>query len=448
MTDNRFRTFVSAVCAVGMIFTAVVFVVAGQASAQEAVPKKDAGEIIDRVIAVVEDRALLQSEFEMTYRQFLMGSGAESLSAEEEKTRREEVLDMLIGNLLMAVHAEKIGVEVRDEEVNAQVERVLEQRIREMGGIDAFNRELEKAGMTLQQLKDTWSENFRANKLVEEVRYREVYRSIKVTEEEIREYYQGHIDELPKRPPTVELAQILIMMRLNEAEDLNAMKKISDVQEILATGADFAGTAKEYSEGPSAKYGGSLGFMKLADFGNPVFEAAVKKLLVGEVSDPVLTQHGYHIIKLEEVTGDEVLLRHILIIVKRDVDATRAFTEDIRDRIIAGADFGEMAALYSEDLETKDDGGNVGEIPVPNLPEFFTGALRGVADGEIAPLIEDSRGFRIIKMLGRAEGRPYSLKEARNGVRELIERERATVKSTDYIEKLKKIYYVDVKIEV
>ncbi|MBU8922398.1 MAG: peptidylprolyl isomerase [Bacteroidales bacterium] len=445
---NRFRPVVPVVCATWMVFMAIVFTPMDHLSAQEAVPAEDAGEIIDRVIAVVEDRALLQSEFEMEYRRLLMQTGEESLSAEEEKTRRQEVFDMLIGNLLMAVHAQKIGVEVREEEVNARVDGALDENIRRMGGVDAFNRELEKAGMTLKQLKDTWRENARANMLVDEVRYREVYRKIKVTEEEIREYYQLHIDELPKRPPTVELAQILIMMRLNEADELKAMEKISAVEEILATGADFAETAKEYSEGPSAKYGGSLGYMKMEDFDNPAFQAAVKKLIVGDVSGPVLTQYGYHIIKLEEVAGDEVLLRHILIKAEKDIDATRAFTEDIRDRIIAGADFGEMAAQFSEDPETKDGGGKVGDIPVPNLPEFFTSALRGVADGEIAPLIEDPRAFRIIKMLGRDEGRPYSLEEARNGVRELIERERASEKSIDYIDKLKKIYYVDVKIEV
>ncbi len=427
-----------------ILLVAIAAAIAGQASAQDS----EEGEVIDRVIAVVEDRALLQSEFDMEYRRLLMQLQKESLPPKEEKANRREILDALVGNLLMAVHAEKIGVEVTDEQIDTQVERTLEQNMRAMGGAEAFNRELQKAGMTLDQLKDTWRESIRAMRLVEELRYREVYAGIKVTEDEIRDYYREHVGELPKRPSTVSLAQILIMMKAAGEAEQSALSRIREIKKLIDEGADFAATAQEYSEGPSAKYGGSLGYMKLEDFGNPAFEDAVRKLIVGEVSEPVLTEHGYHIIKLEEVSGDEVKLRHILIRREIDAEATRTFAEGIRRQILDGADFAEMARTYSEDPERKDDGGNVGEIPLPNLPEFFQKAIAGVADGEIAPLIEDSKGFRIIKVLGRNEGRPYTLEEARSGIKELIERERAVEKSDEYIAGLRDIYYVDVKIEI
>ncbi|HSG29379.1 MAG TPA: peptidylprolyl isomerase [Candidatus Krumholzibacterium sp.] len=427
-----------------MLLVAMAAAVAGQAFAQGG----QEGEVIDRVIAVVEDRALLQSEFDMEYRRLLMQLQKESLPPEEEKANRREILDALIGNLLMAVHAEKIGVEVTDEQIDTQVERTLEQNMRAMGGAEAFNRELQKAGMTLDQLKDTWRESIRAMRLVEELRYREVYSGIKVTEDEIRDYYREHLGDLPKRPSTVSLAQILIMMKATGEAEQSALARIREIKKLIDEGADFATTAQEYSEGPSAKYGGSLGYMKLEDFGNPAFEDAVRKLIVGEVSEPVLTEHGYHIIKLEEVSGDEVKLRHILVRREIDEEATRTFAEGIRRQILDGADFAEMARTYSEDPETRDDGGDVGEIPLPNLPEFFQKAIAGVADGEIAPLIEDSKGFRIIKVLGRNEGRPYTLEEARSGIKELIERERAVEKSDEYIAGLRDIYYVDVKIEI
>ena len=418
--------------------------VARGAAAQE----EQDGEIIDRVVAVVEDRALLQSELEMEYRRLLMQMQKESLPEEEEKAQKREILDALIGNLLMTVHAEKIGVEVTDEQIDSQVERALEQNMRAMGGEEAFQRELERSGMTLRQLKDSWRESVRAMRLVEELRYREVYADIKVTEDEIREYYRDNLDELPKRPPTVSLAQILITMKANEEAKKAGVDKRTKNKKMIDDAPHFAETATEYSEGPSAKYGGSLGYMKLEDFGNPAFEEAVKKLLVGEVSDPVLTEHGYHIIKLEEVSGDQVKLRHILVRREIDREATRAVAAGIRERILAGADFGEMARLYSEDPETSGSGGQVGEIPVTNLPDFFQKAISGVDDGEIAPLIEDSKGFRIIKVLGRNEGRPYTLEEARSGIKELIEREKAVEKSEEYIADLRKMYHVDVKVEI
>jgi peptidyl-prolyl cis-trans isomerase SurA len=419
------------------------------AAAVYGAPGEDrSGEVIDRVVAVVEDKAILQSEFDMEYQRILMQQQKESLPPAEEREKRLEVMDALVANLLLSIHAEKTGIEVPEAEVDGEVERAVEENMQALGGEGAFIKELEKAGITLEQLKAMWKEKVRSMRLVDGLLRTEIRGSEQVTDNEIRDYYRANLDQLEKRPETISLAQILVLMRAPESADLKARERIAAIEKVLAEGADFAETAKAMSDGPSAQFGGNLGYIKLEDLENPQFEEAVRGLFVGQVSGPVLTEHGYHLIKLEEVRGDEVRLRHIL--VQREIDeaTTEAFAEGIRRQIIDGADFGEMALLYSEDWSSKENGGLVGEVELTKLPDFFLEAIKDLADGQIAPLIREPKGFRIIKVLGHAEERPYTLDEARDGLRELIERRKLQEKYDGYVESLKKIYHVDVKITI
>ena len=413
-------------------------------SAEEVEEKK---EVIDRVVAIVQDRALLQSDIEMEYRQTLMQLQKTSLPADEEKTKRKEILDGLIAHLLMTVHAEKLGIEITDDKLDSEVERILEDNMRAIGGSDAFAMELQKAGMTLVQLKAQWREKIKANRLIERLKYQEGLMDVNVTGDAIREYYKNHYNEFEKRPRTVSLAQILVFMKAEKSAEEAAMAKINRIREMLEKGEDFEETAKSFSEGPSAKYGGSLGFIRLDDLDNPRFVDAVRKLTVGEMSSPVITEHGVHIIKLEEISGDEVRLRHILVKMETDKEATREIAEKLRQNIISGADFEEMASLYSEDWSTKDDGGNIGEIAVNKLPDFFISSIKGLKTGDIAELIEEEKGFRIIKVTGWTEERAFNLDEARDRIRDIMQQESFMKKFDGYIAKLKELYYVDIKPE-
>lgn len=404
-------------------------------------------EVIDRVVAIVQDRALLQSDIDMEYRQLLMQIQRTSLPADEEKAKRKDILDGLVAHLLMTVQAEKLGIKITDDKLDSEVERILEDNMRAIGGSDAFNAELQKAGMTLAQLKAQWREKIKANRLIERLKYQEGLMDVNVTEDAIREYYRNHYNEFEKRPRTVLLSQILIFMKAEKSAEEAAMAKINRIRELLEKGEDFEETAKAFSEGPSAKYGGSLGFMKLDDLDNPRFVDAARKLTVGEISAPVITEHGVHIIKLEEISGDEVRLRHILVKMEVDKEATRKTAEKLRQDILNGADFAESAKLYSEDWNTRDDGGNIGEIAVNKLPEFFINSIKDLESGDIAELIEEEKGFRIIKVTGWNEERAFTLDEARDRIRDIMQQESFMKKFDEYVETLKETYYVDIKPE-
>lgn len=408
------------------------------------------GTVVDRIVAVVEDRAVLQSDIELEYARYLMQMQRSSLPAEEEAEIKKQILDALITELIMAIHAEKSGVEVADSEVDQSIDSFIEENRRALGGEEAFQRELEREGMTLDDLRASLRERIRARLLIERLRYREFNFDVRVTESETRDYYKEHLAELPKRPVTVTLAHILMIPKASEKAREAAHEKILDVERRLKEGQDFASLAKEFSDDPSAPTGGSLGYVKLEDLNSPAFEAATRELSVGGISPPVLTQFGYHIIKLDDVSGDEVLIRHILAKIEadeKDVERAARLAEEVRQRLVDGADFGEMAAEYSDDPATKDKGGVVGEISLENLPEFFRDIIEDVAIGDIAPVIREQKGFRIIKMLGKTPEREYTFDEAREELRRLIEQQKRQELIQKYVDELKEIYYVEVKGE-
>ncbi|MBD3178973.1 MAG: hypothetical protein GF417_04870, partial [Candidatus Latescibacteria bacterium] len=176
-------------CAVA---AAVTFICAGlQAQESER-------QVIDRVIAVVEDNAVLQSEYDMELKRILMQMGGEE-SVEDSMINevRGEVLDGLVADMLMAVHAERSGVEVDQSKVEGEVESTIERNITQMGGRNAFREELERYGLTEEQIRRQWEEKIRARYLMQQLAYSEIWDNIEVTDEELREYYQDKKDQFP-----------------------------------------------------------------------------------------------------------------------------------------------------------------------------------------------------------------------------------------------------------
>jgi peptidyl-prolyl cis-trans isomerase SurA len=412
------------------------------------VAQKPEGEIIDRVIAVVEGRSILQSELELEYKRYILQEGRTSLTDEERKEIKKKIFDIMVNDLLMVVHAENKGVQVDEGKLDDEVQEAVENSMREMGGKEEFERRLEEEGLTLASLRRMWREKLRARKLVEKLWATEVMGEIRVDEGEVRKYYSDHLDELPIRPASVKIAQILLEPEATEVQEKKALEKIKRYKSMLADGEDFASLAQEYSEGPSAKYGGSLGYIQLEDLNNPAFADAVRKLKVGEISEPVLTKFGYHLIKLEDISDERVLVRHILVKAEKDREAeqkTRELAEKIREDLIHGADFGEMASRHSDDVATRKKGGVVGEIALKRLPQYFREKIEDLDVGEISEIIEDDKGFRIIKVLDRSEERKYRYDEAKEELRNLLRQQKLQGRVEGYVEGLKEEYAVNVK---
>jgi peptidyl-prolyl cis-trans isomerase SurA len=406
--------------------------------------------VVDRVVATVEDRAVMQSDVDAEYARYIAQTQRGSVPADEEKSIKHEVLNMIIANDLLEIEAEKENIKVDDREVDAALDRLIERNKTVLGGDDAFQRQLAASGLTLETFRAKYRDLVRSGLLVENLRNQKIAPTVHISDAEVLAYYKAHLDEFPKRPPTVSLAHILIVPKPSEAVLAKAREKIEMVEQKLKAGGDFAELAKGYSDCPSAKFGGSLGTVDLDDLNNPPFAEAARKTPIGQVSPPVLTEFGYHLIKIEAVEGDQVTLRHILAAAQatpEDVAAAQKLAERVRSEIVAGADFAKEAATYSDDYLTKDAGGVIGEKAFDGLSDDVKSAIKGLPAGGISPVVKETRGLGIFKVLSWNEARSYSYDEAKAELTRILEQQKMEELTNAYVEELKKSYSVIIRGE-
>lgn len=216
--------------------------------------------------------------------------------AEYVKELRVQAIDILVEEKIMYKKAEELGVLPTDEEVETEVQSYIEDLKESLGGEDAFNTALENAELTLEEYTEQLTESIRSNLISTNVT-NEMFKDVSVSDEEIQAYYDEHLDSYK----SATVSHILI------SDETLA----NEIRERAANGEDFAELAKEYSEDTgTSESGGSLGTVTY-DTTQYVqeFTDAFKQLKDGEISEPVKSDYGYHIIKVtdyKEQTLDEV----------------------------------------------------------------------------------------------------------------------------------------------
>lgn len=187
-----------------------------------------------------------------------------------------QVLDGLIAEKIVDAEAKKEGIEVTDEEIEEEIEKIKE----ESGGEEGFNQLLQYYGYDQEEFEENIATNIKIKKLVGD--------DISISDEEMEEYFEQNKEQFGQEEQ-VRARHILV-----EDED-----EAQDIQDKLANGEDFEELAKEHSKDGSSQAGGDLGFFPRGQMVKE-FEEVAFTLDTDEISDIVETEHGYHIIKVEE----------------------------------------------------------------------------------------------------------------------------------------------------
>jgi peptidyl-prolyl cis-trans isomerase SurA len=403
-------------------------------------------ELIDQVVAVVDDEAIFESDVIMVMNQIMFQQGRTSLTDQEREELQEEVLQNLINDKLIIAQAKRLNIEIPFSAVEERVNQAIEDNRRTIGG-EAFERQLEREGFTLESLKQLYREQIRNRMLVEEVLRSEVDRgAIEISEDELRKFYEEKKSNFPMRPSVVHLKTIFVGFSSSEKVQSNAKSRIDDVYDRAVAGESFAELAKTYSEDPSAPLGGDLGFVNPEDLAEPTLAEAVAGLGIGEISEPVKSALGYHVIQLTERNPDsgEVRIRHILIrMTADDDDISELFAQAnrIHAEIMSGASFETMADAHSTDPNAG-PGGDLGWLKVDDLPEFFQDVLAGMNPGDVSQVLRESSGFRIVKLVEREEPRPFEFDEIRSELRQMYEQEKMGEIYASYVAGLRGKFHV------
>ena len=259
------------------------------------IPSRADSEIVDRVVAVVNDEVITQSEVDVLLRpwfeQFRSSYSGEDLAIKLNEMRRS-LLSQLIEDKLVYQEAKKRNIEINDTEIE---ERITEFR-RRFKNEDELARILSAQGMTINKMK----ERYRQQISIRRLHIMEVRNKILVSPKEIEDYFKTHENEF-NQSEKIKLRSITIRKTPEDQgkKDVDAKAKAEQILIDLKKGADFAKIAQAHSEDHNAPSGGELGFVGRGELAKDIDEI-VFALNPGELTPVIETSIGYHIFKIEE----------------------------------------------------------------------------------------------------------------------------------------------------
>ena len=387
-----------------------------------------APELIDRIVATVDNQTILWSELNYRLR---FEAEQRGLSSFVEPGRlealRREVLEDMVDEQVLILKAQKDSVQIDPNEVE---EMLVQQFQLARSNMDdgEFERMLDRVGLSERQLKARYRKEIRHRLLSRQMRAVVAYR-IHVSHRDVEAFRQAHRDTLPTQ---ISLSHILLQIKPSEEVLGEKLARIGELQALLAAGGDFAEVARAHSEDPgSAAHGGDLGCFSAGTM-VPEFEEAAFALKPGETSEPVLSPYGYHLIKLREKREDALCANHILVLARTgegDKDATRDELLDLRRRARAGEEFSQLARQHSDNPQTAMQGGLWGSFPREQIPEYLQPYLRGLRLGEISEPFFLEEGGHIIRINDDQAALEGLIRESRTeeAMRELIEEYRQQI---------------------
>lgn len=333
--DNMRKLTVLILCFVMSVFTAL-----GQ--------KKS----LDKVAAVVGNGIILNSDIEREYDNYLVQGN------QPNPAIKCQVLQQLLTQKLLAQQAVIDSVIVKDDDVDNEIDRKMRNYIQRVGGQEKLEAFL---GKSIIQYKDEIRPDMR-EQLTAQRMQQKITEKISVTPQDVKNYFNAiPKDSLPSINKEVEVAQIVFNPKLSKDEKQIYREKAEGLRERVKKGEDFATLATLYSQDPgSAPAGGDLGFADRSTFVKE-FAAMAFKLKAGDISPVFETDFGFHFLQVIERRGEQVHVRHILIvpeITQASLDRTKIKADSIYNIIkTMKVDFAHAASEYSDDKETRYNGG-------------------------------------------------------------------------------------------
>ncbi|MEP5766124.1 MAG: peptidylprolyl isomerase [Halieaceae bacterium] len=397
--------------------------------------------VLDSVVAIVEDQVIMSSE--LRERLYLMRSTLERQGRElpPQDTMVRETLDRLVLESIQLQMGQRAGVRISDAQLNSALNRIAQQnRI----SLEQFRISLEQQGKSYQSMR----EDVRNELIMQRVQAGNVNQRIQITDEEIDNFLES--DE--GRKMTAEEyhlvhALLAVSAEPGSAEDLAVAERMDELYTRISEGEPFeavvGGSGDDFT-------GGDLGWRKRDDLPS-LFADTAPLLKIGETAAPIRSASGYHLVYLAEKRGGEMLVqqthvRHILLKPSaiRNSEETRQLAAELREDIIGGDDFAELAREYSEDIGTAQEGGDLGwATPGQMVPEFQNVMDSSEMNTVSAPFSSDF-GWHILEVLGRRQ-EDMSETVVRNRAGEMLHQRKYQEELDAWLRKIRDEAFVDIK---
>jgi peptidyl-prolyl cis-trans isomerase SurA len=332
---------------------ACLFIIVYLASLYSLAQSTPQGFTVDKIIAKVDNYIVLKSELERAYQDYLTNGGSPSQEA------RCQYLAILIRNKLMVAKAEIDSIVVTDDQVDNNLARRFELIMSQYGG---SQQQIEAAyGKSLEEIKADIRDQVKEQLVVQKMQ-EEITKDVNVTPAEVKRFFNKiPKDSLPFLSAEVEVSQIVRTAKVSETQKSETKQQLITLRDRILRGEKFEDLAKTYSADPSVvANGGNMGFVGRGAM-VPEYEAMCFKLKPGEISMPVESPFGFHIIQLIERRGNEYNSRHILMSPspsEKDLQDAANFLDSVRLLVLNDSiTFEKAAKKFSDDANSKSGGG-------------------------------------------------------------------------------------------
>jgi peptidyl-prolyl cis-trans isomerase SurA len=437
------------------IVVGLLFITLAQVIAQPATQNKNKS--LDKVVAVIGSSVILQSEIDMQYAQYLSQGNPDNPDV------KCQILQGLISQKILGQQAIIDSITVTEDDVDNEIDRRMRTSIARAGGQERLEQFLNRSLIQYKdEIRPDIKEMLIANKMQSKIT-----ENVSVTPLEVKRYFEAiPKDSLPFFNTEVEIGEVVVYPKMNRQEKEAFRDKAEALRLRVKGGEDFATLARLYSQDPgSAREGGDLGFM---DRGSLVkeFAAAAFKLKPGELSQVVETEFGFHVLQLVERRGDQVNVRHILIKtepVPASLERAKAHIDSVYQNVIKKTvDFGTAASLYSDNNDTKYNGGmmlnaeNVQSrttfIPTDKLdPSIFltvdTMKVGTISEPALFTGADGRQGYRILLLKSKTGPHQANLEQDYPKIKEVAFEDKTNRTISEWFEKRRKITYIKIDSE-
>ncbi len=403
---------------------------------------------LDRIVAIVDKNAITEQDLENKIRTVSEQLEKQGKQLPNARVLRKQILERLIIDSIQLQMAEQRGIKVNEMQLDKTIERIAEQN---QMSVQEFSAALSNDGISYSAFREDMRDEITIARLKE----MEISSRVNVSDGEVDNYLTTQENSKDGSQEEFNLSHILIRTpEESSPEDLEkARVKVEQALSELSKGENFEQVSATFSDAPNALEGGNMGWRSSNQI-PPAFLEFLKNLTVGEVSKPIRSPNGFHIIKINEKrSADSTLIveqthvRHILIKLNEVVSEQEAKQKmlTLKERLDNGADFAELARQYSEDGSAS-KGGDLGWVnPGDTLPEFEK-EMNGLAEEEVSSPIRTPFGWHIIQVLERRK-QDMTDQAARFQARKEIFTRKSEEAYQDWLHELRDRAFVELRLE-
>lgn len=399
---------------------------------------------VDSIVAVIDEDVILRSELDRAVANVLAQYAQHPEQLPPHDVLEKQVLERLISMRLQVARADSTGIRITDSDLEQAIGQVAKQN---HITVDQVRGQLEASGISFSEYRD----NLRDELTVQRLRQSYVQSRVQVSDTEIDQL----LSMRQVGGPEIHLANILIGLPDGATPEqiATAQKKADGIYDLIQRGEmDFKSAAIRYSDSQNALDGGEIGWRGY-DAIPPAFVSMLRNMKPGEVSQPVRGPSGYQLIqvietrdpqpqKVVEYKAQDIMVKTTDVV---SSEVARQKIEALRERIVAGEDFGKIAQENSDDTLTRNHAGDMGWFQANQWGTSIATQIQSLADGELSQPFQSDVGWHLIKRIGVRE-QDVTEENRRNQAREIIGQRKAEEEYERFLRQLHSEAYIETRV--